>query len=145
MNTIATTQEMALPFNTQSPSTLPASRINELNTLAIKATAVLNRNEQVSEHNLIIETHAIKEVYESVLEATTGNDFYRNIDSAFKALIGKNPDQRSSVFQTYTDLISMLRIIESNRSTLEHKFQEAAATLNDIDTLDGENLNRIHN
>jgi hypothetical protein len=148
MNITSTSPALNLPFSPEFTSSLSNERINELNILALKATKNDNSSitdNQIHEHCLIIETDAMKEVYENILEFSTSTSFYENLDRAFNSLIEKEPEKRISIFTTYRELSAMLRTVEKHRDFIEQRYQEVAKILNDIDTLDGENLERHHN
>lgn len=140
-----TKKTIKLPFNHAMPSSLSNERINELNQLAVRAQlndqGIIEDNE-VDESSLVIETCAMKEVYEELSDIGEYGDFYYHIDSAFDLLLADRPKDTKGIFQSYKDLTSMFRIIEKQKKFIQQRWKEVNLILKDVDTLDCEDIER---
>jgi hypothetical protein len=134
-----------LPFNHNLQSALPVERIQELNTLALRAQMGekgLISEGKIIEDYLVIETCGMLDVYADLSEFDTNHLFYTNIDAAFKLLLENRPNDRDSIFITYTDLTTLFRTIAKQQVFIDRKWKEANQIIKDIDTLEAEGFKR---
>jgi len=106
---------LKLPFNPELPSALTPERIDELNSLSLKAQiedeGSISGN-KVDENYLAIETCAMQEVHSNLSDFDTHSHFYNNINTAFALLIEKRPNERDSIFTTYQDLNTLSELFK---------------------------------
>ena len=131
-------------FNSIPGSSVSPDRVNHLNYLAELAFRQERRDaaEAVDEHDLIIESYGMEDVLDQLIDLGTYENFYTDVNEAFKVAMSAHPDQSKSLFDSYVTLSSLFRVIESQRELIGTKLQEYRHVINDINVLDREDIER---
>ena len=132
-------------INIELRSTLPVERLQQINHLAVQAhvnSGLSPKTDSMYLDSLVVETCALKDVYEGLSETGIFNNFYENIDKAFRLLIEKTPHKAGEVFETYSQLNSLFRVIDKEKSIINQKWQETSKLLDDINIIDEEDVSR---
>jgi hypothetical protein len=80
-------------------------------------------------HSHVAECIQLKEVLEEAMQVGVPLDFYRNVEAAFHLLIANRPDQAANVFETYSQLTSLFRVMERNKDAIEAMISEINSTI----------------
>lgn len=128
-------------------SSLSVQRLEQLNSMATQAAE--NSGDMSTESymdDLLIETAAMEDIFEQISEVGTYNGFYENINKAFELLIQHNRSQRpeevKTVFSNYIQLTTIFRVIEKEKAIINQKWTEAQRILDDLNTIDSEDVER---
>lgn len=138
-------ENLTFPFNTELPSRLSKERISQLNYLSYDAELRYGARdkERVDEGSLMIECFGLIEALEMATDFDSGKDFHNNIWRAFSNLIKECPNDRASIFSTYSDLTSLFRVLLKQKEYLDAKLKECNAIVSDFNILDEESVEQV--